>query len=290
MSMTDSRPPRDSALDAVTLGFRVLSRPSYLWAPIVISVIAALPLLALPGYPERPGTFATQADLDAFFQAFIPVLILSTTVAVLLGPISTSVIYRLGSQFIHGQPPQPFPTGWIGLAWRFFLQALVVALLAVLGAFAAIILIALLQAIVGLPLALLIAGIGTFILFVGVAARLAIAPVLLLSGLGPIEAIQRSWHATRGHWGQVIRWLLVAGLIVSICATLVNVVVGLLLGSLGIGVVTTIVGPAVAAPFSMITAIVYIQLSSLLTGPGESMGPEVVAAVSPVPQPDPVNG
>ena len=39
-------------MDAVTLEFRVLGKPAFLWAPIVISAIAAIPLLFLPGYPE----------------------------------------------------------------------------------------------------------------------------------------------------------------------------------------------------------------------------------------------
>jgi hypothetical protein len=281
------RRPRDSALDAITLGFRVLGRPAYLWAPILLGVIVALPLLAIPGYAERP-TIVTQADLDAFVQAFLAGLVFSTAIAVVLGPIATSVTYRLGAQFVQGESAQPFPDGWIGLAWRFFLQVLLLTLLWAAGAVGAIVVGAVIQTIVGVPLAFLIVGIGALITFVGVAARLLIAPVILLTGAGPVQSIQRSWRATRGHWGQVIRWLSVTALIVGIVGALVNVAAGFVLGALGLGSVTPVVGAAVAAPFHVITAIVYIELSGLLVDSGTT-GSEAVTPMDPFHLPDPVN-
>jgi hypothetical protein len=267
----------------------VLRKPAYLWAPIVISVIAALPLLAIPGNEGTPS-FANRDEFDAYFQSFISALILSTAVAVLLGPISASISYRLGGQFLEGEPAQPFRKGWIELAWRFFLQGLALILLVASGFLAAFIVGGVLQAVVGLPLAILIVGIVAFVLYFGIVARLIIAPAILLSGAGPVESIRRSWQATQGHWGQAIRWLLVVGLTIGILGAVVNFVFGLVLGTIGLRSITPIVGAAVAAPFGMIAAIAYIQLDSLLGGSVESIGSDAVMSGDTPPLPDAVDG
>ena len=254
--------------------------------PIAMGAIAAIPLLFLPGYPESSPAAATQDDLNSYLLTTFKVLILSTAIAVVLGSITTSITYRLGAQFIRGEPPQPFPMGWLGLAWRFLLQGLALLLLAFGGLVVAVILGVVLQAVVGVPLAIIIVGIGVFIVYVGVTARLAIAPVILLSGAGPLESIQRAWRVTHGHWGQVLRWLIVSGLLVGIVAVVVNALVGVVLGAIGFRALSPIVGAAIGAPFTLIAAIVWIELADLLAGTSDATDPEAVLPVTSSSMPD----
>ena len=121
--MTAAPPPRDSVLDALGYAFRVLGKPAFLWAPILLYVIVALPLLALPGLNGTAPAFTTQAELEAYIRSFAPTFAATFILGIVLGPVATAVTYRLARQYVDGEPPDPFGPGTGNLAWRFFLQA-----------------------------------------------------------------------------------------------------------------------------------------------------------------------
>lgn len=98
--MTAAPPPRDSVLDALGYAFGVLSKPGFLWAPMLLTAITVIPLAAMPGMSGGTPSFATQADVDAYFRAFIPTLAVTTLVGLIVGPLNAAVMYRLGQQFV----------------------------------------------------------------------------------------------------------------------------------------------------------------------------------------------
>jgi len=277
--MTAAPPPRDSALDAMGFAFGVLRKPGFLWAPMVLTVLLLLPLLAVsafgppppampsPGFAPSQPPFATQAEFEAYFAALIPALVVSLILIVVLGPLESAVIYRLGLQYVEGEPPRPFAPGIVNLAWRYFLQTLALLLLVVLAMFALVLLASLSNAILGAGAGILVTIILAFVLVAVVGLRLGLAPILLLWGAGPIEAIDRSWNLTRGHVGRILRWFVVVGVLVGLLSGAISGVITALFSAIGLAFIGQLVGAVVVAPFGVMQAIGFVQLARLLQDP-----------------------
>jgi hypothetical protein len=271
--MTAAPPPRDSVLDALGYAIRVLTKLEFLWAPFVLYVILLLPLLATPGLTGPPPTLTTQADVEAYFRGFVPVFVGSLVLGVVLGPVLSAVMYRLGQQFVDGEPAGPFGPGIAGLAWRFFLQTLVLFLFAFIAAFVWILAFVILQGTIGLVPAVLIAFLGGFVGLMYVALRLGLAPVLLLWGAGPIESFSKSWELTRGNMGRVLRWFIVSGLIIGLFGALLSAIVSAFFGSFGQAAVGQYLGTLLVAPVGLVTAIIQVLLARLLMSPPQVAPP-----------------
>jgi MFS family permease len=266
--MTTAPPQRDSVLDALGYAARVLGKPGFLWAPILLYVIVALPLLALPGMNGRPPpTFATQAEVESYIRTYIPTLVASLVLGIVLGPVASAVTFRLADQYIEGESPDPFGAGAGNLAWRFFLQTLVLTGVVIAFILACVIVFAVLQAIVGLGLAILLTFIAGFVAYLLGAVRIGLAPVMLLRGAGPVESIERSWQITKGQFGRVFRWFVVTFLIIGIASAVIGGVVSAFLGALGLVAVAQVLASALAAPFVVMGAIVFLLLVRLLSSP-----------------------
>jgi len=296
--VTAAGPVRDSVLNALGYAIGVLVKPGYWWAPAVLTTISVLPILALPGMPGMPGAgsfgtggfgerpFETQAELEAYFRSFVPVLVLSVLLTIVIGPISAATAYRGAIQFANGEAPDLFGAGFIDLALRFFLQFL--AFLGLfLGGFLAFILLFLVAVSTGNGLWVLLAAIAWFVAGIFFVVRLAIAPALLASGASPIESITRSWQMTSGRFLLVLRWVLVAGVIVSLGASAISGVVSYVFGSVGLYPVGAVVGTAFVGPFSVVSAIVLVLLARLLSGPIEPPPPPELPAWMNAPSAEP---
>jgi hypothetical protein len=267
---TAAPPPRDSVLDALGYAVRVLGKPGFLWAPILLYLILMLPLLplyTLPWMTGAPPTVLTQDDFNAALQGLIPWFVVYVVVSLVLTPVILAVTYRLAQQYIDGEDPQPFAPGIVNLAWRYFLQTLVFFVLAFGGVLAVVAAIAILQSIVGIGLAVLLTVIGGCVAYVYIILRLGLAPVLLLWGAGPIEAIGRSWALTRGHMGRVFRWLIVSAVVVGIAAGIIGAVVGAVFAAFGQLVLGQLFGTLFAAPLGLVGSIVFVLLARLLSNP-----------------------
>jgi hypothetical protein len=296
--MTAAGPVRDSVLNALGYAIRVAAKPGYWWAPALLTTISVLPILALPGMPGMPGAggfgtggfgqrpFETQAELEAYFRSFVPVLVLSVLLTIVIGPISAATAYRGAIQFANGEGPDPFRAGFIDLAWRFFLQFL--ALLGLfLGGFILFALVFALSVVTGSGLVILAGMVAWFVATLAFVVRLAIAPALLGSGAGPIESITRAWQMTRGRFLLVLRWVLVAGVIVSLGASAISGVVSYVFGAVGLYPVGAVVGMAFVGPFSVVSAIVLVLLARLLSGPIEPPPPPELPAWMNAPSSEP---
>jgi hypothetical protein len=295
--MTAAGPVRDSVLNALGYAIRVVTKPGYWWAPALLTAIGVLPLLALPGTPGLPAmpgaggfgtrpTFETQAEMEAFVRDLLPVILASVLLAIVLTPISTAAAYRLAVQFTNAEPPNPFGPGFIDLAWRFFLQTLIFIAM-FLGGSLLFMVVFLVAATSGSGFVVLLGFIAWFVGALFFVVRLAIAPALLVSGASPIESITRSWHMTHGHFLLVLRWVIVAGVIVGLAASAISGVVSYLFGAFGQYLVGSVVGTALVGPFAVVDAIILVLLARLLSGPVEPPPPPELPAWMNVPDPPP---
>jgi hypothetical protein len=277
--MTAAPPPRDSALDALGFAFGVLRKPGYLWAPMALTVVLLLPLLAVsafgppppvmpsPGFTPAQPVFATQAEFEAYFASFMPALAAWFVLLLVLGPLSSAVIYRLALRFVEGEPPRPFAPGIVNLAWRFFLQGLALLLLLLLACVALVLIVAVTDALIGAGAALLVAVILAFTLLAVVGLRLGLAPIMMLWSAGPIEGIDRSWNLTRGHLGRVFRWFVVVGVLVALLSAAISGLITALSSAAGLPFVGQLAGAVVVAPLGVMQAIGLVQLARLLQNP-----------------------
>jgi hypothetical protein len=278
--MTAAPPPRDSALDALGFAVGVLRKPGFLWAPIAFTVLFTLPLLGIgtpypPGFDTTPSifgpqpqpAFTSQAEFEAYFASFAPWFVAFFVIAIVLGPVAGAVIYRLALQYIEGEAPRPFAPGIVNLAWRFFLQTLAILLLVILGSIA-------LALISGLTVAVLGAGVGVltflvlgFVLVAVLELRLGLAPVFLLWGAGPIEAIDKSWAITRGHVRRVFRWFVVIGVLIAALSAAVSGVIATVFSAVDLAFVGQLVGTVIVAPLGVVQSIGVVLLARLLSNP-----------------------
>lgn len=276
--MTAAPPPRDSALDAMGFAFGVLRMPGYLWAPMAFTVLLLLllavsafgplaPVMPSPGFAPSEPPFATQAEFEAYFASLVPALAAWFVLLLVLGPLSSAVIYRLALQFVEGQPPQPFAPGIVNLAWRFFLQGLALLVLIVLAMLALVLITAVTNALLGPGAALLVVVILAVALLVVVGLRLGLAPIMLLWGAGPVEGIDRSWNLTRGHLGRVFRWFVVVAVLIALLSAAISGVIAAVFAAVGLPFVGQLAGAVVVAPLGVMQAIGLVQLARLLQNP-----------------------
>lgn len=140
-------------------------------------------------------------------------------------------------------------------------------LLSIAALLIVVLLVAVLQAIVGAGLAVLIVaivgiGVATFLIL-----RLSLAPAILLTGAGPIEALIRSWHLSRGRLGIVFRWLVATIVLIGVTTTVIGAAIGAVFDGFGQLEVGQLIGAAITGPVLLIEAIVLILLARLLSGP-----------------------
>jgi hypothetical protein len=264
--LTAAPPPRDSVLDALGYAFGVLRKPGYLWAPILLYAIVSIPLLGLPGNGSPP-VLTTTADVEAYFRTFIPTFAATIVLSLVIGPIAAAVVYRHAEEYVEGKAPDPFGPGVGNLAWRFFLQTLVYTILVSAYVLACIVAFAVLQAIVGVGLAILLTVVAAIVVYFVVVVRIGLAPVMLLQGAGPIGSILQSWQLTKGQYGRVFRWLFVTYCILGIGAALIGGALGAVLGAAGLYGLAQLIATAITAPFIVMGAIVAILLVRLLRSP-----------------------
>ncbi len=275
--MLAAPPAHDSVLDALGYAVRVVARPGFLWAPVLLYLILMLPLLPLyvmPGLDGTTPTFATQADVDAYLRGFVPIALAFLVLIIVVGPVASAVLYQSAQQFVDGEDPRPFGPGVVNLAWRFFLQTVVLLFAVLVAVLQFVVVFVVLLAIVGVGLAILVTVLGALIGSLLVTLRVGLAPVLLLSGAGPIEAIGRSWALTRGHLGQVFRWLVVSGVVVGIGGGVISAVSDALFRTLGLPIVGQILGTVVIAPLGLVGSIVLVLLMRLLSSPTQPPRPQ----------------
>lgn len=273
--MTAAPPPRDSVLEGLGYAFRVLGKPGFLWAPVLLYLILMIPLIPLYSLAldTTPTVAATREEMDAFVRGFIPTLIAALVLILVISPIASAVMFKLAQQYVDGEAPRPFAPGIASLALRYFLTMLVIAALAVVALLVGAIVFGLVQAVAGAGLAFLIAFVGEFVAYLYLFLRLSLVFVLLLSGYGPVETFKRSWELTRGHMGRVFRWLFVSGLVVGIAAGLIGAIVGALFIGFDQPVLGQVLGTVLAAPFGIVSSIVLVLLVRLLTSPVPSAPP-----------------
>jgi hypothetical protein len=113
--MIAAPPPRDSALDALGFAFGVLRKPGYLWAPMALTVVLLLPLLAVsafgppppvmpsPGFAPSQPPFATQAEFEAYFASLVPALVASIGFVQLVRLLQNPIV----------PPPPPLLPDWM---------------------------------------------------------------------------------------------------------------------------------------------------------------------------------
>jgi hypothetical protein len=289
--MTAAGPVRDSVLNALGYAIRVLTKPAYWWAPALLTAVNVLPvLLLLAGMPGMSGpggfgtggfatrpTLETQAEIEAYFRTFLPILVAIAVLSLVLTPVSIALAYRLAKQFANGEAASPFGSGFIDLVRRFFLQTLAFIGL-FLGGFLVVAVVFLVAALTRNGLLVLLVLIAWFVAAFFFVVRLAIAPALLASGAGPIESIQRSWRMTNGHAFTVLRWVIVAALIVGIAASAISSVVSVVFGTVGLYLLGSVIGAVITGPFTVVNAIVLILLARLLSGPVEPPPPPELPA------------
>ena len=235
------------------------------------------------GFGTQP--FENRAEMEAYFRAFIPVFVATAILAVALAPFTASATYRVAMQYINGEPPRPFGPGFIDLAWRFLLLTLATLGLVLIGGALAIVGFAVLQAVVGFGLALLLVSISWIVLTFVFIVRLGIAPALLASGAGPVESLRRSWQMTHGHALRVLRWWIVLAVVIAVAGGAVSAVVNFAFGTVGMYTIGSIVTTALTGPLTVVEVIVLVLLARLLSGPIEPPPPPDLPAWMNAPSP-----
>jgi hypothetical protein len=82
----------------------------------------------------------------------------------------------------------------------------------------------------------IIGGIGTFVVFVWISIRLTLAvPSVVLEGIGPVEALRRSWQLVQGSWWRVFGITLLAGIVVAIIGFILQFPFGIVSSLIGGG-------------------------------------------------------
>ncbi len=265
--MTDQRPVRDSVLDALRVGFGVLIKPDFLWAPVLIGALLVLPLAFVPGAFDATPSFADEGAAESYLQTILPSLALTVVVSIVLGPLLNAVAYRLGREFLDGAPAEPFGPGIASLAWRMFLQGLALTCAFAVALTAIVLALATLSVVLQAGWLIIIGLIAAVVVAVAILIRVALGPALLVGGEGPLEALIHSWRLTSGQYGRMFRWLVVSSLLVSLASALISGIVAALFDALSVPVAGQLLGSAVTAPLAVVSAIVMLQLVPVVSGP-----------------------
>ena len=279
-------PIRDSATAAITAALPVVLKPGYIWLPTLLSLVIAVPTFLLVPREFFAGPAAGQAmtpeEARAFLEGMMASLPLFLAVVlvltILFAPLVTAVTYSLANDYVDGRPPDPVPANIVALAGRMLGTTLVLLGVSLVFALAGALIFGLLAS----------SGAGLFILIllpilavfgVIVFLRLLTVPVLVVQGLGVIQAVQAGWSMTEGHVQRIFRWgfaVWLVGLGVGIAAQLL-VQLGATVLDARIAILATTV---IQAPFAMVTAIVITMLTRLLQHgptapePTRVMGPD----------------
>jgi hypothetical protein len=270
---TTPTPVRDSVLDALAIGFRVLAKPGFLWAPILLGAVLVLPIAFFPSVLATQPEVMDRQTAEAYLRTFAPSIVATVVTGLIIGPILTAVSYRLAGQHLAGEEPVPFGPAVVGLAWRYFLQGLALALIGLAVALALILVGAVLAAIIGPELAVLLVLAVGIVVAVAVALRLAVAAAFVLEGDGPIQSLRRSWAVTAGQYGRVFRWVFVGGLLVSLASSLISAIVGALFAVVSLDVAGQLLGAAVSAPLSIVSSVVILLLARVVSSPPPARQP-----------------
>jgi len=200
---------------------------------VPVALVAYSPgAFALYRLYARMPTGGPPADPLALFRPLAGFLIL----LVLITPLERVAIARAGVRRLRQEPVGL--ADMLGTAFRFFFPT--VALLFLVG-----------LAVMGTACTLFIVP---AILLTAWAASL---PAMITEGIGPIEALKRSWALTRG-----LRWQVFAGFLV---VTLIVVAVSCVLqGALTAVVVAAAVGVAREDPHRMMGAMSVVQATNVL--------------------------
>ena len=286
---TSPEPIRDSVLDALAVGFRVLRRPDFLWAPILLATLMALPLAFFPALLDPSSLTGDAQELNDLLMRALPTIAATIAVSIVLGPVSAAVAYRLASEYLEAQEPSPFGSGMPRLALRLFVQAILIGLVAVAVIGLTVLLGLVLLNAVGPAIVIIPLAIVTIILAFVLAVRFAVAPVLCLEGASALDGLRGSWRMTAGHGGQILRWLIVSALLVGLASTIGSGIVSAVFDALGLRSAGLLLGGAIVAPLSIVTSVVVIRLRHVLELPQAAgrVDPELPSWLRP-PPPDQV--
>ncbi len=260
--MSRSTPTGDSALAATGFALRVLREPQFLWAPVLLAVVALLPVLVLPGPGiAPPSPMFTGAEMADYIRRVLPLLLPALAVSVVTGlivtPVAIAVGYRLANAYVSNEQPAPFAPGIVPVSVGLFLQSLILFVGAMLTfGVTAFLLLALAPAIGGVVVVLVVLLI---VAVVWIATRLAFSQLLVVQGEGPVQALRSSWRFTAERATRVFRWLFVSGLAIAIISAIITAVVDAIFGGIGTPV-DDVLRAIVAAPFGVVTAIVITVL------------------------------
>jgi hypothetical protein len=272
--VTTPEPIPDSVLDALGHGFRVLRRPEFLWAPILLATLMALPLAFFPALLDPSAITRDTEAMTELLRRAIPTIVASLVIGLVLGPISGAVCFRLARQFLDGEEASPFGAGVVRLAVRLFIQACLLGLVALL--------------VIGLTLLVGLAVIGAagpalaVILFITVTlitafvlgVRFSVAPVLALEGASALDGLRGSWRMTAKHDGQILRWLIASAVLVGLASTIGSEIVSAVFDALGLRTAGLLLGGAIVAPLSIVTSVVLIRLRHVLGTPPAPARPD----------------
>ena len=125
--------------------------------------------------------------------------------------------------------------------------------------------------IIGVAICALLALIAGFILFVipGVMLMLAFyvaIPVCVVEGCGPVDSLKRSAALTKGHRGKLLGILLLVGIIGAICSAVISAILGVVGGTLVLGIGRFIWQAVFGAFTAVLTAVIYHDLRAAKEG------------------------
>ena len=210
--------------DAISTGFRVLSKWNFLVPVLVVSVIVTFTLITALGPIIRDQLVRGSAALDGRMS-----IVISSAIVAIIGSLFAATY---GQVWLIAATSGPEPS--IGEALRRSLDRW----LAVLGSG---FLSGLILVFASLPLAFLLGRGGStmdvvlVLVFVPpllwLGARLTFATWLAADGRGPIESVRQSWQMTRGLVLRVIGWRLAYGLLIAA----VGLALGLVLDRFALG-------------------------------------------------------
>jgi hypothetical protein len=109
----------------------------------------------------------------------------------------------------------------------------------------------------------ILGGLATLVVTVWIWVRLSLAlPAVVLEGIGPVDALRRSWQLVKGSWWRVFGITLLAGIVVAIIGFILQLPFGIVSGLTGGGGGFTMIGAgsttATAAPTVLSVAITAI--------------------------------
>jgi hypothetical protein len=203
--------------------------------------------------------------LGQFFATFAPYAALQIVLAVLFQAVLTGM---LTGAIGHGLLGHKITIGeaWAPARVPAVLGVTVLVFLIVIGlwvpiAIIVVVLVAAHTAVAGVIVGV-VGGLATVVLTIWISTRLSLAlPAVVLEGIGPVDALRRSWQLVRGSWWRIFGITFLAGIVVAFIGGILQLpfsIVSSLAG--GSGGFTTMFNAgsttaAVAAPTALSVAI-----------------------------------